>query len=425
MPCFPAMNAPVLTSQAQYEAQADFVAELAMRLHVYGTTAQRLEAAVEGVANRLGLDLEIWSNPTGMILSFADPVRGQQNGITRVIRLDPGEQNLAKLAATDAITEDVLCERCDLAAGVAALRALDRPDPARARVLAALSFGLSAGAVAALLGAALPGVLTAGLIGLVMGAMAVLAKDRPRLNEALEAIAALVATLLAAVVATFIEPIAFKTVIVASLIVLMPGLMLTNAVSELSAQHLVSGTARFAGALMILLKLTFGTVAGMQIVRVLGWLPQDALPVPLSPVGELTSLAVAAFAFAVLFQAARRDYPLVMFSVFLGYGLTRLGGEVLGLASENFAGGAFFAGMGVAAISNAYGRWRNRPGALIRVPGIILLVPGSMGFRSLNFVMERDVFLGLDTTFAVLSALVALVAGLLFGNLLVPSRRNI
>jgi uncharacterized membrane protein YjjB (DUF3815 family) len=46
-----------------------------------------------------------------------------------------------------------------------------------------------------------------------------------------------------------------------------------------------------------------------------------------------------------------------------------------------------------------------------------------VGFRSLNFVMERDVVLGLDTAVAVLSALIALVAGLLFGNLLVPPRR--
>lgn len=425
MPCFRAMSAPVLIPESDYEARTNFVTELASRLHAYGTTAQRLEAAVEGVANRLGLDCEIWSNPTGMILSFADPVRGQQNGITRVIRLDPGEQNLAKLAATDQITEDVLAGTLVLADGLAALKALDRPDRPGAKVLAALSFGLSAAAVAALLGAAGPGVATAGLIGLVTGILSVSAARRPRLGEALEAVAALVATVLAAAVATFVAPLAFKTVIVASLIVLMPGLMLTNAVSELSAQHLVSGTARFAGAVMILLKLTFGTVAGMQIVQLLGWQPQDALAVPLAPAAELAALAVSAFAFAVLFQASRRDYPLVMASVLLGYGLTRLGGEVLGLASDNFAGGAFFAGMGVAAISNAYGRWRNRPGALIRVPGIILLVPGSMGFRSLNFVMERDVFLGLDTTFALLSALVALVAGLLFGNLLVPSRRNI
>lgn len=411
--------------QARFEARAGFIAELATRLHAYGTTAQRLEAAIEAVAQRMGLECEIWSNPTGLILSFADPSRGAHNGIMRVIRLDPGEQNLARLAATDAIAEDVLAGRMAPVDGLAALKALDRPPRRRALAMAALSFGLSAGAVAALLGAGVAGIVTAGVIGLVTGVLSVASAGRPRLGEALEAIAALVATLLAAAVATFVEPLSLKTVIVASLIVLMPGLMLTNAVSELSAQHLVSGTARFAGALMILMKLTFGTVAAMQVVRLLGWNPMEAPAQPLGPLGEMVALGVAAFAFAVLFQASRRDYPLVMGSVLLGYALTRLGGEVLGLASDNFAGGAFFAGMGVAAISNLYGRWRNRPGALIRVPGIILLVPGSVGFRSLNFVMERDVFLGLDTAFALLSALIALVAGLLFGNLLLPSRRNI
>jgi uncharacterized membrane protein YjjB (DUF3815 family) len=90
-----------------------------------------------------------------------------------------------------------------------------------------------------------------------------------------------------------------------------------------------------------------------------------------------------------------------------------------------FAGGTFFGGLAIAAASNAYGRWANRPGALIRVPGIILLVPGSVGFRTLNSVMEGDMNLGLNTALVLLSALIALVAGLLFGNLLVPSRRNI
>jgi uncharacterized membrane protein YjjB (DUF3815 family) len=48
-----------------------------------------------------------------------------------------------------------------------------------------------------------------------------------------------------------------------------------------------------------------------------------------------------------------------------------------------------------------------------------------VSFRSLTFVLERDVILGLNTAVAVLIALVALVAGVLFGNLLVPARRNL
>ena len=95
-----------------------------------------------------------------------------------------------------------------------------------------------------------------------------------------------------------------------------------------------------------------------------------------------------------------------------------------GAATARFPG-RFLAGLVVTAASNVYARNANRPGALIRVPGIILLVPGSVGFRSITLMMERDVMMGLDTAFTLLNALIALVAGVLFGNLLVAPRRNL
>jgi len=122
----------------------------------------------------------------------------------------------------------------------------------------------------------------------------------------------------------------------------------------------------------------------------------------------------------VLFRAARRDWPLVMASAWLGYLCTRFGGEALGAEF-----GVFIAGLVVGCAANLYARSRKRPGALVRVPGIILLVPGSVGLRSLFFVFERDVFLGLDTAFSLVVLLVSLVAGLLFGNVLLPPRRSL
>jgi uncharacterized membrane protein YjjP (DUF1212 family) len=58
-----------------YAARLAFVVELAERLHTYGTTAQRLEGALNAVAASLQLDCEPWSNPTGLILTFSDPKR--------------------------------------------------------------------------------------------------------------------------------------------------------------------------------------------------------------------------------------------------------------------------------------------------------------------------------------------------------------
>jgi uncharacterized membrane protein YjjB (DUF3815 family) len=206
---------------------------------------------------------------------------------------------------------------------------------------------------------------------------------------------------------------------------LMPGLTLTTAVSELTSRQLMSGTARFAGALTVLLKLTFGAVAAAQVVNLVGWTPMANVGEALPAWMLWVTLLAGSFAFAVLFKAARRDVLLVMASVWLGFLITRLAQLVPGMTENTLPGGVFVAGMVVTAASNLYGRHFNRPGALVRVPGIILLVPGSLGFRSFNFVFERDVMLGLDTALAVLAALIALVAGILFGNLLAPPRRNL
>ncbi|HTA65254.1 MAG TPA: threonine/serine exporter family protein [Xanthomonadaceae bacterium] len=415
------MNASAALVRAGYTDRIAFVVELAKRLHIYGTTAQRLEGAVSAVAQRLGLRCNPWSNPTGMILSFSEAtIDTPLYDSTQVIRLEPGGTDLRKLCAADAIAEDVMAGRSDLHVGADALHALDRPPGRRALALETFCYGLSAASVAGLLRNNWTDILVSGLIGVLIGALHIAGLRRPRLQEAEEAIAAFAATLLAAAVAAFLVPLTTKTVVIAAIIVLMPGMMLTNAVSELSSQHLVSGTARFGGALAVLLKLTFGTVAAMQLVRVLGWHPHEALEHRGPRWLEWASLLVSSYAFAVLFRAHRRDYLLVMASAALGYGVTRWAGAELG----NDAG-VFFGSMVVSAASNAYARWTNRPGALVRVPGIVLLVPGSVSFRSLTFVLERDLILGLNTAVAVLTVLVALVAGVLFGNLLVPARRNL
>jgi uncharacterized membrane protein YjjB (DUF3815 family) len=61
----------------------------------------------------------------------------------------------------------------------------------------------------------------------------------------------------------------------------------------------------------------------------------------------------------------------------------------------------------------------------VRETGIILLVPGSVGFRSLSYVLDRDVLLGIDTAVTMVALLTAIVAGLLFGDLLIPPRRKL
>lgn len=410
-----------MTEAESYRARTEFVVELSRRLHAYGTTTQRLEGAVIKVAKRLGLACEVWANPTGIILSFGGGLgEGGVPENTRVLRMPPGDIHLARLCAADSIAEQVLAGTLDVSAGLAALRELDRPATTLSRWLTAFCFGLTSGSVAVLFGSGWAELVAATLIGWVIGVLCLAAELRPRLAESVDALSAFVATFLAFAVSEFITPLALDSVVIAAIIVLLPGLTLTNAVSELAAQQLVAGTARFAGAVAILLKLTFGAVAAMQIGRALGWQTLEAASQPLPPEAVWLALAVAAYAFAVLFRAHWRDYPLVIAAAIGSFLTTRIAGDAFGSEA-----GIFFAGLLMSATSNLYARVVNRPGAVIRVPGIILLVPGSTGFRSLSFVFERDVFHGLDAAVTVITVLISLVAGLLFGNLLVPPRRNL
>lgn len=409
--------------RSPFNTRVAFVVETARRLHQYGTAAPRLEMAVSRIGERLGLRIEVWSSPTAIILS-ASTLDATNTAalaeVTQVMRLPPGDVDLARLCRVDRIADEVIAGTLDVEDGFRQLRALTEPRPRWWWPLSVAAFGIAAAMVAVLLHGAWVDQLAAGVIGIVIGQVTVSSAGHPRMAVASEAIAALLATLIAGAIGAFIVPLALKTVVISGLIVLMPGLALTNAVREISTQHLVSGTARLAGALSSLLKLTFGTLAGAQILDLLGW---HALGAPLAAAPdwiEFPALLLGSAAFGVLFQAAPRDWPLVMGAAIIGYLSTRMG---TGLYGPSF--GVFVGGLIIAALSNLYARYRHRPGALLREPGIILLVPGAVGFRSVSLLLERNVHIGTDAAVLLISLLVALVAGLLFGDLLIGPRRSL
>lgn len=72
-----------------------------------------------------------------------------------------------------------------------------------------------------------------------------------------------------------------------------------------------------------------------------------------------------------------------------------------------------------------------RPGGAIpsqpapRGLGLILLVPGSVGLRSVNALVAQDTLAGIQTAFTVGMVAISLVTGLLVANVLLPSRRAV
>ena len=82
--------------------------------------------------------------------------------------------------------------------------------------------------------------------------------------------------------------------------------------------------------------------------------------------------------------------------------------------------GAFLGATAVSAFGNAYNRLVQRPAAIPIVPGLLLLVPGSLGFQSLASLMGHDTLRGVEAAFRMILVAVSLATGLLFANVLLP-----
>ena len=402
-----------------YTDRCDFVIELARRLHQGGATAPRLENAIETVSRKLSLDTHIWSSPTAIIATLR-PLNATDDSqtLTRVVRLEPGEIHLRRLWRLDDIAERVVSGALSAADGMGELVRATRPDRRRRQWLETVfGFLFASAGIAGLLKGNTAEILSAAGLGFGLGVLAQLSVGRSRLTATFDAAAAFLVALGTAWIAHSLAPISPRLVLTAGLIVLLPGLTLTTAAAEIATNHLVSGTARFAGAIAVLLKLAFGALVGTRLATELGWEPMAVLSSVQPEWMEALSLATAAAAFALLFKARIRDWWVVFLAATISYTTTRLATPALGPEL-----GIFVASFIISILSNIYSRWANRPGATFRLPGLILLVPGAVGFRSLYFVFEKDVFLGLDTAFTVITLIAALVAGLVLGNSVVPPR---
>jgi uncharacterized membrane protein YjjB (DUF3815 family) len=87
--------------------------------------------------------------------------------------------------------------------------------------------------------------------------------------------------------------------------------------------------------------------------------------------------------------------------------------------------GAFIGGLAVGLFANFYARFRKHPAALISMPGLILLVPGSIGFRGIASLVHKDTLAGISATFDMFMIAIALVSGLLLANIFLPPKRSL
>lgn len=391
-----------------------FVLELGRSLHASGYDAQRLEEAMELASETLDLRGQFFSTPTSIMASFGP----QDDQHTFLIRTEPGEANLGRLAQVDEVTREVIAGRKSPSQGLAKLSVIETAPAPYGTVTTLIAFGLSSGSAARFLGGGLNEVVAGCALGVLIGVLAHFAGRDEGLGRILAPVAAFVASVIAAVIAVAGFPISVFLATLAGVIVLIPGLILTTALLELSTQHLASGTARFMGALVTLLGIAFGIAIGNELASiVIGRVVSS----PVRPLPDWTlavSLIVSPLTFMILLKAQMRDAGWIILTGLVTFAGARLGSQALGAELGTFVG-AFATGF----VSNWYARITNRPAQIAQVPALLLLVPGSVGLRSMTSLVDQNVVVGVETAFNMILIAVSLVSGILIANVVSPRRK--
>jgi uncharacterized membrane protein YjjP (DUF1212 family) len=409
-----------------------FLLRTAELLHAYGTPAHRLERLIVKLAADAGQEVQVFSSPTSIFLGF----EGEQTGSgVRLLRVQPGGVDLGRLMAMDEVLEQVEDGDLDHAAALVRMEALHAA-PTRGGVATSLiGHALAAGAAAIFFGGCLADALLSAAVGLVIGLLERVSSRKEGTTGTFEPFAAFLAAGVGLLGAHFLGgAVDDRVVALASVIVLVPGLSLTVALVELATRNLASGTARLAGAMTVFLTIAFGAYLGRLVVRT--FVPLSGpFPAPepepwlSTPLALAVLLTVAATGFGLLFGARLRELPWILGSSAAGFMAARCtawvasNGHATDGAVQVSAAAAFAGALAVAAFSNAYARLKDRPATVPLLPGLLVLVPGAIGYRALSAFADQNALDGVASVYEMLLVGAALVGGTLTANVVVPPRR--
>jgi uncharacterized membrane protein YjjP (DUF1212 family) len=382
--------------------------------HDAGYPADDLERRVSALAMAIGVQgVEISATPTMVDMSVG-PVQRRR---ARSLRVRPAAVDLAAIAELDDLLQRVVDGELGVEGALAVLPVDGVPRRDRPWPLLIAAYALAAVALTPLLGGGRNEALAAAAVGLVVGAVALPTRGRANAGPMIAPVAGVAASLGAGALDAAGLPIATDLVTLAALVTLLPGMTLTIGMEELATEHLQSGVANTASALVQLLGLVFGVGVGRSIAE--AWFDDVGRQLPAVAFDQWFLLAAvgAGLAFTFTLRARLRDAPLMCAAAALAVATNELATRLVGADAAVFA-----AALAVGVVGRLVGYRSHRSPLFFIVPGVLLLVPGSTGFRSILQLLDDQTVSGITAGFDTFVAAMSIAYGLLVSTLLLPRR---
>ena len=392
-----------------YDALLDVSVDLGYELAMAGAETYRIEESIYRVLLSYGLESEIFSIPNSLIVSIETP---DGKNLTRLRRLGQHGNNLDAVERISALCRTICSEKPDPS---------EIPEMLRKTRSSVVRYGLPLSLSGSFMAAAGFGLFFGGtwadtLWSGILGCLICL------INHYLNAIrtnhffSTITASFLMALSAYGIGELGLThnadASIMGAVMLLVPGLLFTNAMRDIIYGDTNSGVNRIAQVFLISAGIALGTAAAWHSARLLWGMPADLDVLRYGPVLTVLGSCIGCAGFTIVFNVHGKGAPLCA----LGGGLTWifyllvvwLGGSDL---IANFVA-ALFTGI----YAETMARIRKHPAISYLVVSLLPLIPGGAIYRTVNFAVRGNM-----TQFASSGLHTAAVAGILAVGVLMAS----
>lgn len=388
-----------------YDTLLSGCCEVGRRLLECGAEIQRTEDTVHRLLAAYGLEGEVFAIPNCLIVSAACPDGRLRTVMRRVAPASVDIEGIERfndlsrhLCAHPPQDPEELLRRCGELVNL-------RRYPA---AVCLMGYFVGAFFFALFFSGGWAEAASAGLAGLACGVCLTLL-SRAGANPFLTTVAsAFVLGGTACGLAALGVPISVEITVAGAIMVLVPGLVFTNFMSDLLTGDMVAGLATFARAVLSAGAIALGAGAAMALFR--GVLPaQTGAAQTYAPVMYCAFAFVACLGFCAPYNAQGVGALLCGLGGALGWAAYL---AAMALWANPFAA-SLIAAVVVSAWSERMARWRRCPATSYLIIGMFPLVPGLTIYQAMDHGLQGDTELFLETFFRTMGIAGCLALGLL------------
>ena len=366
-----------------YNILLDLATDLGYRLAMSGAETFRVEDSICHIMRAYGIEGEAFAIPNCLTGSVKT---ADGKPLTRMRRIGYHGNDLDCVERYSNLSRRICAELPSPETALEWLREIEKTPRSYGTIVTLLGNFLGAGGFAILFGSTFWDSLLSGLCGLIVGTVGIFT-DKLKANLFSRTI---IASFLMALAAYFAAgwQIADNadTIIIGALMILVPGLLFTNAIRDIIHGDANSGINRIVQVLLIAAAIALGTAAAWKIVTGILGTPVSLPELTHHPVIQLLGAFVAGIGFSLIFNIHGPGILICAAGGVLTWGVYLITCTLSGIDILGY----FIASQVASLYSELMARIRKYPAISYLVVSIFPLIPGASVYYTVNHAVRGE-----------------------------------